>query len=119
MLVQLGLLMTFQFVGELLVRASGIPIPGAVCGMVLMLAYLHLRGGAPEELTKTATTLIDNLGLLFVPAGVAVIGYGALFASDGLAIVAALVASTLVAIAVGGIVAARGRCAVERREEAA
>src|SRR5262245_2302136 len=116
MLAQFGLLMTFQFVGELLMTASGVPFPGSLCGMILLLAYLHLRGGASDDLTRIATTLIDNLGLLFVPAGVAVIGYGGLFTEDGFAIAAALVISTLVAVVVaGGVATRRARAVVQRK----
>lgn len=120
MLVQFGLLMTFQFLGELLVTATGVPFPGSLCGMILMLAYLHFRGGPSEDLAKVAMTLVDNLGLLFVPAGVAIIGYGGLFARDGLAIAAALVISTLIAVLVVGSVVATSRSArrVERNEGA-
>jgi holin-like protein len=118
MVAQFGLLMTFQFVGELLMTASGIPFPGALCGMLLLLAYLHLRGGASEDLTRVATTLVDNLGLLFVPAGVAIVGYGSLFAQDGLAIAAALIISTFVAVAIGGVVATRRARPFVRRKSA-
>ena len=116
MLVQFGLLMTFQFLGELLVTATGLPFPGALCGMILMLVYLHLRGGPSEDLTKVSMTLVDNLGLLFVPAAVAIIGYGGLFARDGLAIAAALVISTLIAVLVSGVVATRSVRQIERSE---
>jgi holin-like protein len=84
MLIQLGVLMMFQFIGEALVTLTGIPFPGPLCGMALLLGYLNFRGGPSEELTKVGTTLIDNLGLLFVPAGTAIVAYGALLASDGL-----------------------------------
>lgn len=107
MLAQLGVLMTFQLMGDLLVTSTGIPFPGSLCGMALLLVYLHLRGGRSEDLTKVGTALIDNLGLLFVPAGTAIVGYGGLFARDGLAIALALVTSTLAAVLVGGAVAAR------------
>lgn len=116
MLTQFGLLMTFQFVGDLLMTASGIPFPGSLCGMILLLAYLHLRGGASEDLAKVATTLTDNLGLLFVPAGVAIIGYVGVFAEDGFAIAAALVISTLAAVVVGGVVATKRARPVVRRK---
>src|ERR1700719_3142060 len=98
MLLQLGVLMMFQFIGEVLVTSTGVPFPGPLCGMGLLLGYLYFRGGPSEELTKVGTTLIDNLGLLFVPAGTAIVAYGALFATDGIAIVAALLASTLAAV---------------------
>jgi LrgA family len=44
-LAQLGLLMTFQLTGEALVTVTGIPFPGPLCGMLLLLFYLHARGG--------------------------------------------------------------------------
>jgi holin-like protein len=106
MLTQLGLLMAFQFAGEALVNAIGIPFPGPLCGMLLLLVYLYLRGGPSEDLSAVGSKLIDNLGLLFVPAGTAIVAYGALFASDGFAILAALIVSTLVAVLIGGAIAA-------------
>jgi putative effector of murein hydrolase LrgA (UPF0299 family) len=41
-----------------------------------------------------------------VPAGTAIVAYGALFATDGLAIVTALVLSTLLAVLIGGAIVA-------------
>jgi holin-like protein len=106
MLAQLGSLMFFQFLGETLVTVLGIPFPGPLCGMLVLLAYLFLRGGPSEELSSVSSKLIDNLGLLFVPAGTAIVAYGALFATDGFAILAALVVSTLLAVLIGGAIAA-------------
>jgi holin-like protein len=106
MLAQLGLLMLFQFIGETVVTVLGIPFPGPLCGMLLLLAYLFLRGGPSEDLSGVSSKLIDNLGLLFVPAGTAIVAYGALFVTDGFAILAALVVSTLLAVLIGGAIAA-------------
>ena len=106
MLAQLGLLMMFQLIGEDVVNRLGIPFPGPLFGMLLLLGYLYLRGGPSDELSIVGSKLIDNLGLLFVPAGTAIVAYGALFATDGIAIVAALVASTLAAVLISGAVAA-------------
>lgn len=106
MLAQLGFLMMFQFIGEAMVTLFGIPFPGPLCGMVLLLGYLYLRGGPSEDLSNVGGRLVDNLGLLFVPAGTAIVAYGTLLATDGLAILAALVISTLVAVLIGGTIAA-------------
>jgi len=106
MLTQLGLLMVFQLVGEVLVTLTGIPFPGPLCGMLLLLGYLCVRGGPSDELDNVGSKLVDNLGLLFVPAGTAIVGYGTLLASDGVTIFAALVLSTLVAVLIGGAIAA-------------
>ncbi len=107
MLIQLGVLMMFQFIGEVVVTLSGIPFPGPLCGMALLLGYLYLSGGPSEELSQIGAMLLDNLGLLFVPAGTAVVAYAALLARDGLAIAAALVISTIAAVIVCGVIAAR------------
>ena len=106
MLAQLGILMMFQFIGEALVTSVGIPFPGPLCGMLLLLLYLCLRGGPSDDLCDVGSRLIDNLGLLFVPAGTAIVAYGTLFATDGFAILAALIVSTLLAVLIGGAIAA-------------
>ena len=78
MLAQLALLMIFQFIGQAVVTGLGIMFPGPLCGMILLLGYLFARGGPTKELSVVGTTLIDHLGLLFVPAGTAIVAYGAL-----------------------------------------
>jgi len=62
MLAQLGLLMLFQLVGEALVTSIGIPFPGPLCGMLLLLGYLHARGGPSDDLSSVGAKLVDNLG---------------------------------------------------------
>ncbi len=108
MLAQLGLIMAFQFAGEAVVAISGLPVPGSLCGMVLLLGFLFMRGGASEELTNVGTLLTDHLGLLFVPAGAAIVAYGALLATDGMAILIALFLSTVIAVLAAGTVAGMG-----------
>jgi len=105
-LTQLGLVLTFQFIGEALVTSLGIPFPGPLCGMLLLLGYLHLFGGSSEDLSGVGSKLLDNLGLLFVPAGTAIVAYSTLLATDGLAIFTALLISTLVAVLVSGAIVA-------------
>jgi holin-like protein len=97
----------FQFIGEATVKSLGVTFPGPLCGMLLLLGFLFATGGPSQELRSVSSTLIDHLGLLFVPAGTAVIAYGGLFAHEGFAIVAALFVSTTVAVHIGGVVAER------------
>jgi holin-like protein len=103
MLAQLLVLMGFQLAGEVIVTSLGLVFPGPLCGLLLLLGWLHLRGGPSENLARVGTGLVDNLGLLFVPAGTAIISFGALLLSDGLAIGAALLLSTGLAICVSGL----------------
>ncbi|MBL8669928.1 MAG: CidA/LrgA family protein [Alphaproteobacteria bacterium] len=72
MLPSLTLLLACQLAGELAVRLAGLPVPGPVVGMALLLAGLAVRGSVPEALARTADGLLAHLSLLFVPAGVGV-----------------------------------------------
>ena len=98
-----------QLAGELIARISGLPVPGPVVGMVLLFVVLLLRPGekqeVPQALGSTADALLGNLGLLFVPAGVGVVLYLPVLARDWAPISLAILAGTLVSIAVTGRVA--------------
>src|SRR4029453_8750664 len=83
MLQSLVVLMFFQLLGELVVQGTGLPLPGPVCGMLFLLAWLRSGWTLPVELTGVATGLLDHFGLLFVPAGVSIIGFGALIMREG------------------------------------
>ena len=92
-------LLVFQCAGEALVRLAGWPIPGPVAGMALLFAALLLRNKAPDALTVAAVGLGQHLSLLFVPAGVGVMMYVAQVTDEWLPILAALLVSTVLAIA--------------------
>jgi putative effector of murein hydrolase LrgA (UPF0299 family) len=98
-MVAIFLLIVLQLVGEVIVTTTGLPVPGAVVGLVLLYVILSVRGGASEEMARTTGFLLDNLALLFVPAGVGVIAYLPLIISRWEVIVTALLVSVTVTIA--------------------
>lgn len=108
MLVGFGLLLLCQLAGEALSRSLGLPLPGPVIGMALLLALLLMRERCapvlPKEvndgaLERTGNGLLSHLSLMFVPAGVGVVQRLDLFASHGAALLATLVLSTALALA--------------------
>lgn len=100
MLEYLTLIFCCQLAGELVVAATGLPIPGPVIGMALLFVGLVVRGELPSGLAEIADTLLGNLSLLFVPAGVGVMLHLSLLSRDLLPISVALIASTSLTIAV-------------------
>ena len=100
MLKAVTTLLIFQLVGEVVVRALALPIPGPVVGMFLLFAALSMRGSAPALLTRTAQGLLQHLSLLYVPAGVGVMVHFALIRQAWLPIAVTLVVSTFVTLAV-------------------
>jgi holin-like protein len=105
MLGHLTILLSCQLAGEVLVRATGVPVPGAVAGMMLLLIGLCVRGGVADEgFAATCRALLANLSLLFVPAGVGVMVHLKLLKAEWPVIATALVVSTVVTIAVTALV---------------
>lgn len=104
MLPSLTILLLCQLAGEVIARLFKLPVPGPVLGMLLLFTGLVIRRGIPESLEKTGTGLLSHLSLLFIPAGVGVTVHLKLLADEWLPIAAALVVSTIVTLAVTGLV---------------
>lgn len=98
------LLLLCQLAGESIVRAIDMPVPGPVLGTVLMLAFLALRKNVPAGLDKTSHDLLANFSLLFVPAGAGIILHVQRLEAEAVALLAALILSTALTIAVAALV---------------
>jgi len=107
MLIGLLTLLLCQLFGEWIVLALGLPVPGPVVGMVLLLAGLIFKRDVPDLIRQPAEGLLRHLALLFVPAGVGLMVHGELIAAEWLVIMVALVISTVVTITVTALVLKR------------
>jgi putative effector of murein hydrolase LrgA (UPF0299 family) len=104
LLLAFAVLLVFQCLGEGLVFLFGLPVPGPVAGMLLLLASLVAWPRLHEVVETGANELLRHLSLLFVPAGVGVIAAAAGGKGQWLAIGVAVVVSTLATMAVTGLV---------------
>jgi len=115
----IALLFVFQLVGEAIHRLVGVPVPGAVIGMVLLVVWLALRpvrwgrpgmgagqgrGGESGRLEAVTAWLTAHLSVMFVPAAVGVMEQGAMFARFGLALMLATAVSVVLTIVVTALV---------------
>lgn len=95
MLRGLAMLLVFQSLGEVAVRATGMVVPGPVVGMVLLFVFLVVRKNPPESLTQAADGLLSHLAIFYIPAAVGVMLYAKPLAEQGVAWIAAILVSTL------------------------
>lgn len=94
-------LLVCQLVGEFTVRTLGVPIPGPVVGMVLLLVFLQVRRPGPAAgVVRAADLLLRHLQLLFIPAGAGVIVYLSLLAGSWLPVLGGLLVSWLAVLIV-------------------
>lgn len=115
MIEALALILVCQLAGEVAVLVSGMPVPGPVLGMLLLLAWLWWRGGISERVERTADTLLGNLSLLFVPAGVGVMIHWGRVQEQWAGIAAALLIGTPLAILVTALTMAGVQWLLARR----
>ncbi len=67
MLYAITALFALQLAGEAIVLLTGLPLPGALVGTLLLLAGLMVYGRTPAALERVGSTLLQNMMLLFIP----------------------------------------------------
>ena len=110
LIIGVSILLVFGLAGNRLIALYSIPMPGAVVGLVLLAGALAIArrvsapGTAwlPENVAPASRALLNHLGLLFVPAGCAVLTEGDVLRRNWIPILAALVVSTTLGLAVCG-----------------
>jgi len=99
----LALLLLLQATGEALAHALALPFPGPVLGMAMLLPALQLSWmRVPAQ--AAAELLLAHLSLLFIPVGVGVITHLALISNYGFRLLAVIVLSTWIGMAVTAVV---------------
>jgi holin-like protein len=94
-----ALLLLLQACGEGLSRLLSLPIPGPVIGLLLLwpvVQWTPLR----EAVAAAAQLLLNHLSMFFVPAGVGVIAHLDLVSAYGMRLLAVVVLSTWIGLAV-------------------
>ena len=109
MIASLSLILLCQLAGEVIVRGLGLPMPGPVVGLLILLMLLlardrfamlargPLQGDGVEGASRG---LLAHLSLLFIPAGVGVVQKLDLLAEHGIAILAILAVSVIITLLV-------------------
>jgi putative effector of murein hydrolase LrgA (UPF0299 family) len=95
-------LVLFQLLGTALNHLFLSILPGPIIGLVLLLAFLMVRGEVSEPISQAASSLLRYLPLLLVPPAVGVMVYATAIAADFWAIVGALVLSLMIGLTFAG-----------------
>lgn len=98
----LAILLLFNLLGLLLQRWLHLPLPGNVIGLILFTLALALRVVKLEWVEATANFLLRHMMLFFVPFIIGTVVFLDILRDAWLAITAALVLSTFIAMAATG-----------------
>lgn len=103
MIQGLVMLVVGQLVGEAIVAVSGLPVPGAVVGMGLVLLLLVTRRGQMPELRRGGSALLMLVPLFLVPVSVGIMEQAAALQADAWPLAASLVISMVLGMAATGL----------------
>jgi holin-like protein len=102
-LAQIMLLLVFWQAGETIVRLTHLPIPGAIAGMLLVLALFASGKVKLTSMKRGAEWFLAEMLLFFVPAVLALLDHGEFIGVVGLKILAVIFAGTVIVMGVTAI----------------
>ena len=99
-LLQIGLLLLLWWVGDLLMRVTGLPFPGSIAGFTILLLLLATGLLPASRIEAGADWLLGRMLVLFVPAALAILDYPQLLGLAGLQVMVVIVAGSAIVMAV-------------------
>jgi putative effector of murein hydrolase LrgA (UPF0299 family) len=96
------LLCVLSGLGTLVARSLGLPIPGSLLGMVLLLGLLGTGVVSPADLQDLTGPVLRHMPLLFVPLAVAAVSGGDHVAQHQVVLAASILGSTVLGLVVSG-----------------
>jgi holin-like protein len=97
---QMGLILFMAFIGEVLNKVVGIPLPGSVLGLLLLLGFLLTGIVKLTQVEEVSGFLLSHLTLFFVPAGVGLMTVSGALAKDWLVLLLLSIVTTLLVLTV-------------------
>lgn len=103
MLKQFSIILSIYFLGELIQKALGLPVPGNVMGMLILFFSLYTGVIKLNMIDKVSDFLLENMAFFFLPAGASLITCFALLEGKMTDILAVSLISTFIIMAVTGL----------------
>ena len=92
------ILLLFQFLGELVIHFTGLPLPAPVVGMVLLLLALMFSVPYSDRVADASGALIRHISLLIFPLGVGIVLQWERYSDYALALTVAVIFGTILAL---------------------
>lgn len=101
-LKQFGIILTILLIGQGLHQYFGLPIPGTVLGIIILLLLLLFKIVKLHWVNKITEVLLEHLSLLFIPPGVAIMNEFHNFKGNILPLFLIIFTSTIIVMVVTG-----------------
>lgn len=113
---QFAIILAVSFIGELLAYFIPLAVPASIYGILLMFAGLKTGVVPHESVRDTGRFLIEIMPMMFIPAAVGLITAWKLIRQSWFAYIVITVITTVVVMAVSGLVTQAMLCVGRSRE---
>ena len=103
MIKQFSIILSIYFLGELLQKAFGLPVPGNILGMLILFFGLYTGVIKLEMIDRISDFLLDNLAFFFLPAGVSLITCFSVLEGKLTAVIGVSIISTVIILGATGL----------------
>ncbi len=117
MLKQFSIILSIYFLGELIQKALGLPIPGNVIGMLILFVGLYTGMIKLEMIDRISDFLLENLSFFFLPAAVSLITSFGLLEGKWSEILTVSIISTVIILGVTGLTVEFAKKFLQRKQE--
>lgn len=99
----IAVLFAMQIFGVALARLTGVPLPGPLIGMLLLLAALMAYGRVPQGMRDTCHHVLKHLMLLFIPPTAGIMLYFGPLEREWIPFLMACIVAAVLTIVVTGL----------------
>ncbi|MCQ2063884.1 MAG: CidA/LrgA family protein [Fibrobacter sp.] len=75
-LLQLALIIGISLIGEILHRYAGVPIPGNILGMLILLLLLCVKVVKLDHIKEVSDFFLKNIAFFFLPPSIGIMAAG-------------------------------------------
>ena len=114
---QIAIIFTICWISQIVEAILPFPFPASVIGMVLLLILLLVRALKVDHIREKSDFLLSNMAFFFIPAGVSIINYFDILASNLIPLLVICLVSTLLTFAVTAWAVQLTRHLMDRRKK--
>lgn len=114
---QIAIIFTICWISQIVEAILPFPFPASVIGMVLLLILLLVQALKVDHIREKSDFLLSNMAFFFIPAGVSIINYFDILASNLIPLLVICLVSTLLTFAVTAWAVQLTRHLMDRRKK--
>ncbi|SCI62518.1 Antiholin-like protein LrgA [uncultured Flavonifractor sp.] len=114
---QIAIIFTICWISQIVEAILPFPFPASVISMVLLLILLLVRALKVDHIREKSDFLLSNMAFFFIPAGVSIINYFDILASNLIPLLVICLVSTLLTFAVTAWAVRLTRYLMDRRKK--